>query len=207
MSDCEEERRNLSHNLQDLWELPIKDRDDGINLLCKIFNNISNNPNESKYRDLNFIKIHKKFEKCKPAFNLLFIAGFKKSKNGERLQLHNDSNTLKIFESTNNSFQELKTAMTMSMDINNNNNNNNNNFDKYSWKCTFCTFKNTSSMRFCEMCGALNLSQMFETTISQNSQCYKMNNKSLKYDLISNCQSLNRITNILNDKHKFFKNV
>ena len=85
--------------------------------------------------------------------------------------------------------------------------NDDSNIDKQSWKCTFFTFKNISSMRFCEMYGALNLSQMFETKISQNSQCYKMNNKSLKYDLIWNCQSLNRITNILNDKHIFFKNV
>ena len=53
------------------------ERDKGIKLVLKIFSNILNNLSEiGKYGNLNYNKINKKLSMCKPALQLLFIAGF-----------------------------------------------------------------------------------------------------------------------------------
>ena len=54
-------------------------------LLLRIFNNIINNPNKQKYKNLDFNIISKKFSKCPSCINILRCAGFYKSKNGHRL--------------------------------------------------------------------------------------------------------------------------
>ena len=64
------------------------EREKGRKLILKISKNILDNPTQiSKYGNLNFEKINKKLSNCKPALDLLFIAGFviKTSDNEKRL--------------------------------------------------------------------------------------------------------------------------
>ena len=92
---------DLAKRLTDLWEIPEEDRNKGIKLLSKIYNNILNNPNDPKFRDLNFSKIRKKLDKCRPAFYLLFTAGFSQSVDGTRLQWQNNKITQKLLSDAN----------------------------------------------------------------------------------------------------------
>ena len=58
-----------------------------------------NNPSQiAKYGNLNTHRINDKLNKCKPALNLLHIAGFRKSNDNTRL----------IWPNTNNNVQSLK---------------------------------------------------------------------------------------------------
>ena len=59
------------------------------NLLLRICNNIIEHPNNPKFKNLNYIKINKKFSKCKSCVDILICAGFYKSDNGERLLFNN----------------------------------------------------------------------------------------------------------------------
>ena len=74
------------------------DRNKAIKLLLKIYKNIMNNPTEmKKYGDLHSGKINKKLSKCKPAFDLLLLSGFRKANNDTRLiwtSNNNDSNVM-----------------------------------------------------------------------------------------------------------------
>ena len=49
-----------------------------------------------KYGNLHFKKINKKFSKCKPALDLLFVSGFKKSEDGKRLIWTHENNSNNI---------------------------------------------------------------------------------------------------------------
>ena len=70
-------------------------------LLNKIFANILNNPNDQKFRDLNFTKIRAKLDKCRPALYVLFCAGFNQSVDGQRLQWQNNKITFKKLSQAN----------------------------------------------------------------------------------------------------------
>merc|ERR1712048_950287 len=96
---------SLTKRLTDLWALPDADRDRGVKLCNKIFSNILNNPNDMKFRDLNFSKIRAKLDKCRPAFYLLFVAGFNQSPDGSRLQWQNTTVTMPMLIKTNNGLQ------------------------------------------------------------------------------------------------------
>ena len=96
---------SLTKRLTDLWALPDADRDKGVKLLNKIFTNILNNPNELKFRDLNFSKIRAKLDKCRPAFYILFVAGFNQSPDGSRLQWQNTTITMPKLIEANNGLQ------------------------------------------------------------------------------------------------------
>merc|ERR1712228_352924 len=91
--------------LTDLWALPDSDRDKGVKLLNKIFSNILNNPNDLKFRDLNFSKIRAKLDKCRPAFYLLFVAGFNQSSDDSRLQWQNTKITMPLLIAAYNGLQ------------------------------------------------------------------------------------------------------
>ena len=54
--------------------------------MLKIFKKIINNPSQiEKYGDLRLKRISAKLSKCQPAFDLLFIAGFRRRENNKRL--------------------------------------------------------------------------------------------------------------------------
>ena len=90
--------------------LSKSDRNKAIKLLLKIFENILNHPSQiQKYGDLNAKRIKQKLCKCKPAFNLLFIAGFKESNNRARIIW---MNTDKHVNSLLNIHKKLRSIIT-----------------------------------------------------------------------------------------------
>jgi len=95
----------LAKRLDDLWEIDESEREKGIKLLNKIFSNILSNPHDQKFRDLNFSKIRQKLEKCKPAFYMLYCAGFGQSPDGSRLQWQNTTVTMKLLQAANTGLQ------------------------------------------------------------------------------------------------------
>eukprot|EP01084_Bolivina_argentea_P306064 528805_1 len=72
------------------------EREKSRNLLIKICKNILNEPNNEKYRDLNFMKMSKKFAKCTICMELLLSVGFEKSIDGQRLKLNNTTELNKL---------------------------------------------------------------------------------------------------------------
>eukprot|EP01084_Bolivina_argentea_P003090 5773_1 len=94
---------DLANRLSDLSKIPETDKNHAIKLLTKIFNNI--------LKDLNWSKIRKKLEKCRPAFYLLYQAGFIESVDGTRLQwkyTNDNYNSLKLVnDSLNNITSKL----------------------------------------------------------------------------------------------------
>jgi len=97
--------------LTDLWEIPESDREKGVKLLNKIYSNILSNPNDPKFRDLNFSKIRKKLDKCRPAFYLLYTAGFNQNATGDRLQWQNNKITMKLLLDANNGLQAKRNGL------------------------------------------------------------------------------------------------
>lgn len=73
----------------------------------KIFTNIINNPQISKYGNLNYQKIKNKLSECKPALQLLFISGFVIK--DERLIWTNNDEAM-------NKMQNMNTLLTMNQD-------------------------------------------------------------------------------------------
>eukprot|EP01084_Bolivina_argentea_P149944 261862_1 len=57
----------------------------GIKLVLRIFENIVENPNEIKYRNLNANRVFKKLQQCNELRQLLLESGFKTSNDGKRL--------------------------------------------------------------------------------------------------------------------------
>merc|ERR1719410_114598 len=104
---------DLAKRLTDLWELPEVDRNKGIKLLTKVYSNILANPQDPKFRDLNFSKIRKKLDKCRPAFYLLFTAGFSQSVDGQRLQWQNNKITVKQLQTASNGLNAKISGQTV----------------------------------------------------------------------------------------------
>eukprot|EP01084_Bolivina_argentea_P253780 426422_1 len=99
-------QHSLTSTLEELWQINEIDRKKSTTLLSKIFENILSHLSElEKYGDLNFVKIRTKFEKCKPALNLLFIAGFKESNDGQRLRWQYDEDRIKSLRNVSNTLQ------------------------------------------------------------------------------------------------------
>ena len=77
----------------------------------KIFKNISDNPGQNeKYGNLKFNKINQKLSSCKPALDLLFLSGFKKSKNDKRLIWINTNDNIRIMQHIQNELQSHITS-------------------------------------------------------------------------------------------------
>lgn len=93
---------DVAKRLTDLWEIEESERQKGIKLLQKVYGNILANPADPKFRDLNFSKIRKKLDRCRPAFYLLFTAGFAQSVDGQRLQWQNNKITIKQLTTASN---------------------------------------------------------------------------------------------------------
>eukprot|EP01084_Bolivina_argentea_P053493 98212_1 len=105
------------YNFRQHWntsigQISLKNNKKQLDLLFnEIFKNILDNPQDKKFRDLNFEKTCKKFIPCKSCVIMLFAAGFKKNKNrlkfdvGDINQLRtvNDALQSKIFEMEQNS--------------------------------------------------------------------------------------------------------
>jgi len=97
---------DLRKRLTALWEIEESEREKGIKLLTKVYSNILANPSDPKFRDLNFSKIRKKLDQCRPAFYLLFTAGFSQSVDGTRLQWPNNQITRKLIEKASKGLED-----------------------------------------------------------------------------------------------------
>ena len=95
----------FAEHLNNLWDIDESERQKGIKLLHRICGNILKDPSNRKFRDLNFVKIGKRFDHCQPALLLLFGAGFTISADTERLQL--EANELTI-----NNIRNLQSALS-----------------------------------------------------------------------------------------------
>jgi len=73
-------------HLKEIWATPEEARQPCLDLLVQILTNVINNPNELKYRSMNFSKIRAKFKPCPSALFYLFDAGFSQSFDGSRLE-------------------------------------------------------------------------------------------------------------------------
>eukprot|EP01084_Bolivina_argentea_P306065 528806_1 len=104
------------------------EREKSRNLLIKICKNILNEPNNEKYRDLNFMKMSKKFAKCTICMELLLSVGFEKSIDGQRLKLNNTTelnklhtlhnkltNVTEVTNVTSHTMEEAKQAVDLSV--------------------------------------------------------------------------------------------
>ena len=106
----------VNHEIHELMSIcSASERNKGIKLVLKICRNIINNPSQTeKYGDLHLRKINNKLDKCKPALNLLYIAGFKKSNNNTRLRWINTNNNMKslinIYQTLQSLMKTVKTA-------------------------------------------------------------------------------------------------
>jgi hypothetical protein len=89
----------LKHT-QALLDVPEDQRRECVDLLFTILENIRREPNNPKFRDMNFSKIRKKFNDCKPCFYLLYCAGFNQTADGSRLVL--EPQNFKMLEHTFN---------------------------------------------------------------------------------------------------------
>jgi len=123
--------------ITDLFNIENEDdRKAGIKLVTKIYGNIIKEPNNPKYKDLNFVKIRKKFTKCKPCLYLLFSAGFQQNIDGSRLILDtNNILTMKMLREANDALLAAIAnggPITQNNDDNKDNNNNTNNNDNNS---------------------------------------------------------------------------
>lgn len=92
---------DLKDRLWELWELPEDDRKSAVATLQKIFGNILSNPDNPKFKDLNFSKIRKKFSNAKAAFYLLFTAGFSQNVDGTRLVFQYTTVNMKMLRDCN----------------------------------------------------------------------------------------------------------
>ena len=82
--------------------------------MLKICDNIMNNPSQiQKYGNLHARKINDKLQKCKPAMNLLYIAGFKKLNNNTRLVWTNTNNNIKSLINIHQTLQSILNKGTM----------------------------------------------------------------------------------------------
>eukprot|EP01084_Bolivina_argentea_P081117 146903_1 len=65
--------------------MTTKEEQKGIQLLIKILGNILAHPNEERYRNLNFVKVSQKLQKCPGLMGILLKAGFHVTSNRERI--------------------------------------------------------------------------------------------------------------------------
>eukprot|EP01084_Bolivina_argentea_P289571 497270_1 len=71
--------------LTSLSQLSEEDKQKGIKLILKIFDNIINHPHNLRYQNLNLSVIMRKLQKSKTFIDLLCEVGFKKSNDGKTL--------------------------------------------------------------------------------------------------------------------------
>ena len=69
---------DLEKILEKVWEVPEANRTECLNLTDKIFDKIIQQPKETKFRNMNLIKLKERFRDCPSCFDLLYAAGFKK---------------------------------------------------------------------------------------------------------------------------------
>eukprot|EP01084_Bolivina_argentea_P076712 139063_1 len=79
-------------------------REDGVKKLSSIYSNILKNPFDSKYQHFSFNNISKKFAKCPVCIELMFDAGFKKSKTGKKIIFN--INNMHLLKKANKAFNK-----------------------------------------------------------------------------------------------------
>eukprot|EP01084_Bolivina_argentea_P218250 370395_1 len=89
---------NVVQDIKALAQINQEECNASITLLIHILGNILKDPNDNKYRNLNWVKISKRLEKCQIGIDLLFSVGFQKSDDGKRLILDNNKmlNTVRV---------------------------------------------------------------------------------------------------------------
>ena len=143
----------MSSNINQPLFVRESERNKGIKLVLKIFGNIQNNPSQiEKYGDLHARKINDKLNKCKPALNLLYIAGFKKSNDSTRLIWTNNNNNMESLKYIHQTLQSIMNTETITS---------NSKKEKGTlivrdtndqWRCKICTFINNKISTHCAAC-------------------------------------------------------
>ena len=106
-------RFNVPNMLSIFKYFSDSERIKGIKLVLRIYENIIQNPSQiKKYNNLNAKRIHQILSKCKPAYNLLLISGFNKTKNNTRLIWENTNNNVIVMQHVYNKLQSIITAKT-----------------------------------------------------------------------------------------------
>ena len=92
-------------------------RNNGIKLILKIFQNIANNPSQThKYGNLSVKKITDKLSNCQPALKLLLLSGFETKQNNKRLLWTNTNENISTLKHIQNTLK----SMTDTVSITNN---------------------------------------------------------------------------------------
>ena len=99
-----------SHSTKyDIHVFRDSERNKAATLLLKISEKIMNNPSmTAKYGNLNSSKIHNKLSKCKPALDLLFIVGFKRSNDNARLIWTKTKSNFELIANLNDSLKSMQ---------------------------------------------------------------------------------------------------
>ena len=93
------------------------ERNKGVKLLLKIFENIINHPTQTeKYGNLNLIKITNKLSGCKPAMKLLLLSGFEAKENNKRLIWTNTANNMMILKHLQNTLESMTETISITQD-------------------------------------------------------------------------------------------
>ena len=139
--------------------LSESERNKGIKLVLTVCRNLINNPSQTqKYGNLNAKRIQSKLSQCKPAINLLFIAGFRKSNNSTRLIWTNTNNNARALQNvydklkaidastatTPNSSKQKPTIVTTQYNMS----------IPSRWQCKRCTLINDGIFKNCQACNS-----------------------------------------------------
>eukprot|EP01084_Bolivina_argentea_P149946 261865_1 len=140
----------------------------GIKLVLRIFENIVENPNEIKYRNLNANRVFKKLQQCNELRQLLLESGFKTSNDGKRL-IFDTTKTININHLKNKLKDHHDDEEVIMMEMENKNRKAMGDIfnapwkipkdvdEKNNWHCNKCTLFQTSENIICELCGAQNM--------------------------------------------------
>ena len=141
--------------------LSESERNKGIKVVLTVCRNLINNPSQAqKYGNLNAKRIQSKLSKCKPAFNLLFIAGFSKSNDNTRLIWTNTNNNARALQ---NLYQRLKAINARTTTLNSSKQKpiivtTQCKVDDMSiqspWQCKRCTLINDGIFKNCQACNS-----------------------------------------------------
>ena len=121
-------------------------------MVSKICRNILGNPSQiQKYGNLNAERIKAKLSKCRPALNVLFIIGFKKSNDCTRFIWTNNEENSKALHDAHNKLQSFKSVPAKQEALFAN-----------EWQCRECTLINEGTVKFCRACNSSRSHDTFE---------------------------------------------
>eukprot|EP01084_Bolivina_argentea_P076713 139064_1 len=107
-----ERRVELLAYLSQLCEIPFVKRNKGIELLSHVLQNISSDPTNAEYQNLNYVKVKERLVECEACFYLLLYVGFKRCTiaNSERLKWTKNTHNWNALNIVNNRIQTIIAA-------------------------------------------------------------------------------------------------